>query len=450
MLRYLIHDSRYKDVWDAWIMFLAIVAGIEIPLRLVLHYPETDLIFAMDLTLTLFFSLDLIINLMPLLPDEDGEEDEEEIKSSKINFKYLKSWFIVDFMAAFPFGLFLAGIPFDTTHGIKALRLLRLTRLLKLAKMVPLIRKWGAFLSVNPSVLRMFLFFFLVSFAAHWMACGWIALYPGIVTGDASRTYIQAIYWVITTMTTVGYGDITPTTNFQTIYAMFVMVLGVGTYGYIIANLSNFFGNIDTAKIDFTKKMAIVNAFLAYRAIPPHLEKRIRAYYEYIWENRLDHDEDEVIDDLPDSLKTEVALYLRKPLISKVPLFRDAAHDFHQEVVHHLNIHVYMPGDKVVKRGDRGDSMFFISKGNVAILDDDDNHSLAVLGEGSFFGETSLLTAQPRNATVKALEFCNIYSLDKMSFDLLLKKYPKFKSAMEKISEERENTSQENDEVTSE
>ena len=40
-------------------------------------------------------------------------------------------------------------------------------------------------------------------------------------------------------MTTVGYGDITPTTNVQTLYAMFVMILGVGTYGYIIANLSD-------------------------------------------------------------------------------------------------------------------------------------------------------------------------------------------------------------------
>ena len=149
------------------------------------------------------------------------------------------------------------------------MRLLRLTRLLKLAKMVPLIRKWGNLMSLNPSVLRMLLFFFLVSFAAHWMACVWIALFPGMVTSDAAGTYIRAIYWVITTMTTVGYGDITPTTNVQTLYAMFVAVLGVGTYGYIIANLSEFLWEHDTAKIDFTKKMAVVNAFLAYRSIHP-------------------------------------------------------------------------------------------------------------------------------------------------------------------------------------
>ena len=71
MLRYLIHDSRYKDVWDAWIMFL--IAGIEIPLRLVLHYPETTFLFGMDITLTLFFSLDLMLNLVPVMPNEEDE-----------------------------------------------------------------------------------------------------------------------------------------------------------------------------------------------------------------------------------------------------------------------------------------------------------------------------------------------------------------------------------------
>ena len=229
-------------------------------------------------------------------------------------------------------------------------------------------------MSLNPSVLRMLLFsFWSVSPRIGWpvYGCafqGWSPVTP--------RAYIRAIYWVITTMTTVGYGDITPTTNVQTLYAMFVMILGVGTYGYIIANLSNFFGNIDTAK-STSQKNGHRQRFPCVPLHPTPSEKRIRAYYEYIWENRLDHDEDEVIDDLPDSLKTEVALFLRKPLISKVPLFREATHDFHQEVVHHLKIHVYMPGDEVVKQGDRGDSMFFISKGNVAILDDDERDTLA-------------------------------------------------------------------------
>ena len=99
------------------------------------------------------------------------------------------------------------------------------------------------------------------------MACGWVKL--GGMNTDIDMmmtTYIKSIYWVITTMTTVGYGDITPTSNIQLVYAIFVMILGVGTYGYIIANIANLLGNIDTARIDFSRKMAVIDAFLAYRA----------------------------------------------------------------------------------------------------------------------------------------------------------------------------------------
>ena len=131
--------------------------------------------------------------------------------------------------------------------------MIRLFRLLKLAKIVPLIRKWGGHYKLNPSVVRMLVFFLLLIFAIHWMACGWVKL--GGINTDIDMvmtTYIKSIYWVITTMTTVGYGDITPTSNIQLIYAIFVMILGVGTYGYIIANIANLLGNIDTARIDFS------------------------------------------------------------------------------------------------------------------------------------------------------------------------------------------------------
>ena len=425
-MRYVIHDSRYKDIWDAWIMILTLVVGIEIPLRFVFDYGASNFFFGLDLFISFFFFADVLANLVPPVPDEDDAIEDD----NRINYSYLKSWFIIDL---------LASIPAFLLESFKLSRMIRLFRLLKLAKIVPLIRKWGGHYKLNPSVVRMLVFFLLLIFAIHWMACGWVKL--GGINTDIDMmmtTYIKSIYWVITTMTTVGYGDITPTSNIQLIYAIFVMILGVGTYGYIIANIANLLGNIDTARIDFSRKMAVIDAFLAYRAIPEHLEKRMRDYYKYIWENRLDHKEDEIINDLPDSLHTEVALFLRKPLLSKVPLFQQAGVAFHREVVRHLSIHIYMPGDLIVRRGDLGSSMFFISKGSVRIVDSDQGDDLAVLRAGSFFGETSLLREQPRNATVVASEYSNIYSLDKKRFDELLNRFPTFKKIIETTSDTRE------------
>ena len=419
-------DSKYLENWHGFLMFLTIIAGIEIPLRMVFDI-QGERWIRIDFFLSLFFILDFIIILISL---------DYSIENSQNSFRnYLRTWFTIDLLAAIPFHLII-GIYFDT-QGLKALRLIRLTRMLKLAKIVPLIRRLEILKSLNPSLVRMILFFFLLLFVAHWMACGWIALSDTKDILDPFSIYIRAVYWVITTMTTVGYGDITPNTNSQIIYAIIVMIIGVATYGYVIANLSSYFGNIDTARSEFTRKMAILNAFLVYREIPTELEMRIRSYYNYIWDNRMDHSEDEVINELPDSLKLDIKLYLRQPLISKVPMFQLATPEFRNEIVHYLNIHVYMPGDIIVRKDEPGDSMFFVSRGKVEILDDRDD-TFAMLEEGSFFGETSLLRERPRNATVRAISFCNVYSLSKEIFDRMLLKYPKFKADLEKISNERE------------
>lgn len=421
--------ERIREAWNAFIMLLTIFAGIEIPLRMVLNIQNEGFFYWIDLFLNILFILDIFVNAINTYHVEN--------KDSRlfINYDYLKSWFFIDFLAAIPFSHNFFGLMFDT-QGFKILRLFRLLRLLKLAKIVPIIRKWYYLRTLNPSLVRMFIFFGFLILAAHWMACGWIALGTEDEKLDPVGAYVKAIYWVFTTMTTVGYGDITPKNNFQILYAVIIMILGVGTYGYVIANLSSYFGNIDTARSEFTRKMGIINAFLVYRDIPSELENRIRSYYSYIWDNRLDHNEEEVIGELPDSLKLDIKLYLRQPLISKVPLFQKASADFQNEMVNYLQTHVFMPHDFIVKKGDPGNSMFFVSRGSVEILDDD-MKTIAVLGEGSFFGETSLLLEQPRNATVKAHSFCNVYSLEKDNFEILLSKYPLFKQEIEKMSSQR-------------
>ncbi|EGB12308.1 hypothetical protein AURANDRAFT_9605, partial [Aureococcus anophagefferens] len=53
------------------------------------------------------------------------------------------------------------------------------------------------------------------------------------------RRYLAAMYWAFTTMTTVGYGDITPAGDMERIYAIFAMLMGVSFYSYIIASVSS-------------------------------------------------------------------------------------------------------------------------------------------------------------------------------------------------------------------
>ena len=254
---------------------------------------------------------------------------------------------------------------------------------------------------------------------------------------DEFSKYLRALYWCITTLATVGYGDIVPKTNPQTVYAMVVMLIGVGVYGYVIGNVTSVIANIDLAKRHYLEKMESLAAFMRYRNIPPRLQRRLRDYYAYLWENQLVYDESSVMADLPDSLRTEVALFLRRDFIEHAPLFRGASHELVREMALQLRPVVFTPGDFIILVGQYGRNMYFISRGTVEIIAPDGKTVLDTLKDGQFFGEVALLFVQPRNASVRAVDYCDLYTLDKDTFDHVLARYPEFAAHIKEEAERR-------------
>jgi len=92
---------------------------------------------------------------------------------------------------------------------------------------------------------------------------------------------------------------------------------------------------------------------------------------------------------------------------------------------------VFQEGELVIRKGDMGRSLYLITRGEVEILDDAGS-PVATLGEGTFFGEISLLMSAPRTATVRANSYCDCFMLDKSDFTRVLRDRPQFlKSVMD-------------------
>jgi Cyclic nucleotide-binding domain/Ion channel len=320
----------------------------------------------------------------------------------------------VDLLATIPFRLLLGTTP------------LQLFRLLKLVRVVQFLQHWRRSEIHRAQFLRLGFFVYWLALIAHWLACGWLALRGMTPEVDNGSNYLRALYWCITTLATVGYGDVVPTTNAQMVYAMVVMLIGVGVYGYVIGNVANLLANIDMAKAHYHANMERLSTFLNYRNIPPDLQRRIYTYYTYLWENRLGYDESAVLAELPVSLRTEVSLVLKREFIEKVPFFKGASQELIRDIALALRPVIFTPGDYVCRAGDIGWHMYFVSRGTVEVVAADGRTVLAKLSDGDFFGEIALLFSQPRTASIRALNYCDLYELGKETFEQILAHYPDF------------------------
>lgn len=426
-------ENNVKNIWDLYIIILTVYTAIEIPLRFAFNYSTHGFLHYMEILISLSFGIDIFLNFRTAYKDKFETVSDPK----KIAKRYLKSWFIFDLLATIPFFL-IPGTFGDSAKSFRALRLIQLNRLIKLTRISKVMKSWQRSQSVNPATFRLIFFIFFISIAAHWIACGWIligAIDPKIT--DPAEIYSIAIYWSITTLTTVGYGDITPSTIGQRVYTMLVMIAGVGTYGYVIGNIAGFLSNMDILKTGYKKKIEEVTAFLNYRSIPVPMKKKVQNYYEYLWESRLGHDESKILDDIPEPLKTDLAIVMRQDLIKKVPFFANASELLLRDLVHSLKPRVYLPGSYIIKKGEQGSCMFIISHGEVEVVSGDGQRVYAILGEGSFVGEMAILLDEPRKANVKTKDYCDLYILEKSNFDVILLDHPDFAQYIKEITKER-------------
>lgn len=91
--------------------------------------------------------------------------------------------------------------------------------------------------------------------------------------------YITALYWAGMTLTTIGFGDITPETSAQRVYVTCVMLVGGFMYGYIIGAVSALLASAGERRHKFFNTMKKLNHFLSNRLIPSGLRFKLRQYF---------------------------------------------------------------------------------------------------------------------------------------------------------------------------
>lgn len=428
------HDHPARIAWNALMLLAILLFLFIITYRIVFHSFQGDVLYY---TLNALFFADIAVNFVTKA--KYGHIRCESLHD--IASHYLRGWFMVDALAAFPFELvlllLLGNAPSDPFLG-KIYLLLQGLTLIKLFKAGRIFNELEESLRIIPAVRRLISVVYWLSMALHLMALGWII----IGAGEQGRThfdqYLRALYWVTTTIATIGYGDYYPNheKNLQIAYTIVVQLFGVGMFSYIIANVSSLISNLDVAKSSYQRRLDEVNAYLRAQRIPAELQDRVRDYYSYLWVKQRGVSATDILEDMPKSLSQEILMFLNREVVNRVELFKGANELFIREAVQLLRPRVFLPDEHIIRQGEFGDCMYFLTSGEVRVVIN--GSEVAKLGPGSNFGETALVENLHRNASVISSNFSIGYQLNKLDFDELRAKYPDFDRQVRAVVEARQ------------
>ena len=439
--------SRPRLIWDALILLLIVISSVLVAYQFAFDQARALEGFQFIYLVDLFFLLDIVFNCVTTY----RERGVEILDRKQCTTHYARRLLAVDVLASFPFDL-VAWLLIGNGHvlGGSLVLALRLLRLLRIVRLFVILKRWEAFSWSNPSLLRVIKYFVSILLLIHWLACFWFysafaARFPadswvvgaGIQGADAISQYVRSLYWTITTMTTVGYGDITPGRTAEYVLAGLIMLMGASLYAFIIGSIASLLNSIHAAKNRHWDRIESVTEFLREHRAPAKLNEEVRNYYEHVWERHRGVDRNRMLDDLPPPLRLNVLLHLTETIRNTVPLFRHSSSLLRDALLTSLESRTYTPGSLIAQEGDRGNSIFFIAEGTVEIVSVANEKSYGTMSEGDYFGFMSLTLGERRTASIKALSYCEVLVLDRSRFNQIKEEFPEFADVLKKVSAER-------------
>jgi hypothetical protein len=176
--------------------------------------------------------------------------------------------------------------------------------------------------------------------------------------------YVTAFYFAIMTMTTVGFGDIVPSSTGERLFMIAAMVVGGGMYGFIIASLASVVTSLDMNQKQYYTKMDTIHSYMSYRKFPTPLRHRVHRYFRKFYEVNSALDEKAILNDLPDNLRNEVMKLIVNESVTANYIFQNLPDTAVTKLAALFKpAEVDDDRDYIVKRGDLGSMMFIITSG---------------------------------------------------------------------------------------
>ena len=454
-----ITNSSFRAFWDCASVVGIVFQSFYIPYMLAFFNENHNIssnitACVLDYSIDVFFALNIYFRYSKFTIVQNARQvtDKDAIKA-----EYFKHFMLLDLLTSLPTDvLILTGIPLGQLPILRINRLLRVFRLpLRLADVDRYLNVlWH--IRVISAVSKLFHALLYRVLVNHWLACTWIIIYRyedfGQTTWAGMDTlsnhhqpipsrYYRAMYFVITTISTVGYGDIRPWTNLETCFELTAILISACLFAGLIGQISAVFQYIDgDGKNAFKSKMNVLRNYMQHRGLPPDLQQQILSHHLHLWERKGCLDEAEAIGDLPLPIQMEVATSVNCDILKLVPEFLGTPWSFIKRLAHALQAQLISGHSTVYLAGDLGTEIYFIGRGVLKRTIPDDvtsdyspitgraewrrhtDRSDGILISGEYFGEEVLSSITCiRSDSVKALTYSELYLLKREKLEMILR-----------------------------
>ena len=405
-------QNKCKPIFDSLFCLLLYIDFFLSPFEFFVY--ESNYKYKRMIIFDSFFALEIISNFFISYYDTRNKYYITDIK--KIFINYLKSGFIPSLIYVFPFYIF--------KKYLEMLRFIKIYRYPFVNNKIKNLTLWLlSFIIKNVTIcsqiVRVFTFFLSICYIVHVCACfycflglnykdSWIYAHSDALdVNSILDIYVSSYYFLAETLSSTGYGDLTPANNAELCFIMFCEIINCGLYAYLLSNILDILLNKDNSNsYKFrANQLNLENWIMHYMKKLPSSSKKDNLHRNKIWEETKKYfelyynptknfkwiQEKDFIKQMKPSQRNELLLNSFNHIFIKFNSFfkRISLNSSKIKIVMNFKTSIQVSKTEISNNWKNMHKIYFIDKGMVNICKN--REVFFTLTEGFFFGVESIL-----------------------------------------------------------
>ncbi|XP_077225233.1 potassium channel KAT3-like [Tasmannia lanceolata] len=373
------YDRRYRW-WQTFLVILVIYSAWSSPFEVAFQHTTSGTFLFIDMVVDAIFAVDIITTFFVAYLDKSTFLLVDDPK--KIAIRYVsRLWFTMDVASTLPFQ-YIYRILTGKLHGGAVFSFLNLLRLWRLRRVSDLFARLEKDTRFSYSWTRYCKLICVTLFIVHSAGCFyyWQATQYRVkqntwigkqINNFENRSiwlgYTYALYWSITTLTTVGYGDLHAENTGEKMFNICFMLFNIGLNAYLIGNMTNLV--VHSATRTFTMRDTIneVSRYASMNRLPEGLKEQMMAHLQLKFKT-VELQQDEVFADLPKAIRSSIAQHLFQRTVESSYLFKGVSQDLIIQLVSEMKAEYFPPKVDIILQNEIPTDFYFVVSGAVELL----------------------------------------------------------------------------------